>query len=147
MQSKLTCKCTSHSSSHCVHQKLYRKYDVIPLFISVAQAAAKEKIVRVNIATLRVSFFGLIAISHHPYFEALKNLVTKAPSANLPAMLVAQLLPFVKNLATRKWSDEDILEDVHFLRDELEARFESLTCVPSLHDWRVSYNDLKQDVG
>jgi len=46
-------------------------------------------------------------------------------------MLVAQLLPFVKNLATRKWSDEDILEDVQFLRDELEARFESLTCVPS----------------
>jgi hypothetical protein len=45
-------------------------------------------------------------------------------------MLVAELLPFVKNLAARKWSDEDILEDVNFLRDELEARFESLTCVP-----------------
>ena len=45
-------------------------------------------------------------------------------------MLIAQLLPFVKNLATRKWSDEDILEDVQFLRDELNARFESLTCVP-----------------
>ena len=45
-------------------------------------------------------------------------------------MLVAQLLPFVKNLAGRKWSDEDVLEDVQFLRDELEARFESLTCVP-----------------
>jgi V-type H+-transporting ATPase subunit H len=53
-------------------------------------------------------------------------------------MLVAQLLPFVKNLATRKWSDEDILEDVQFLRDELEARFESLTYVPFfLHKWRV----------
>jgi len=55
-------------------------------------------------------------------------------------MLVAQLLPFVKNLATRKWSDEDILEDVQFLRDELEARFESLTYVPSFptRDWCVS---------
>ncbi|KAI9509962.1 ATPase V1 complex subunit H [Russula earlei] len=91
-----------------VAEQINKRYDVIPLFISVAQAAAKEKVVRVNIATLR-------------------NLVTKAPSANLPAMLVAQLLPFVKNLATRKWSDEDILEDVDFLRDELEARFESLT--------------------
>jgi len=91
-----------------IAEEINKKYDVIPLFISVAQAAAKEKVVRVNIATLR-------------------NLVTKAPSANLPAMLVAQLLPFVKNLATRKWSDEDILEDVQFLRDELEARFESLT--------------------
>lgn len=61
--------------------------------------------------------------------------------------MVAQLLPFVKNLATRKWSDEDILEDVHFLRDELEARFESLTCVTYPHDWRVTYNDPKQNVG
>jgi V-type H+-transporting ATPase subunit H len=47
-------------------------------------------------------------------------------------MLVAQLLPFVKNLASRKWSDEDILEDVQFLIDELNARFESLTYVTSL---------------
>jgi V-type H+-transporting ATPase subunit H len=91
-----------------IAEQINTKYDVIPLFISAAQAAAKEKIVRVIIATLR-------------------NLVTKAPSANLPAMLVAELLPFVKNLAARKWSDEDILEDVNFLRDELEARFESLT--------------------
>ncbi|KAH9060038.1 ATPase V1 complex subunit H [Lactarius vividus] len=91
-----------------IAEQINKRYDVIPLFISVAQAAAKEKVVRVNIATLR-------------------NLVTKAPSANLPAMLVAELLPFVKNLATRKWSDEDILEDVQFLIDELNARFESLT--------------------
>ena len=47
-------------------------------------------------------------------------------------MLVAQLLPFVKSLGTRKWSDEDIVEDVQFLRNELNARFESLTCVPSI---------------
>lgn len=42
-------------------------------------------------------------------------------------MLVAQLLPFSKNLSTRKWSDEDVLEDVQFVRDELEKNFESLT--------------------
>ena len=76
----------------------------------MAQAAVKEKVIRVIVSTFR-------------------GLVTKAPTANLPAMLVAQLLPFVKNLSTRKWSDEDIVEDVHFLRDELSARFESLTCV------------------
>lgn len=44
-------------------------------------------------------------------------------------MLVCQLLPFVKNLAGRKWSDEDILEDVQFLKDELNTRFQSLTYV------------------
>ena len=59
-----------------------------------------------------------------------QNLVAKAPSQNLPSMLVAQLLPFVKNLGTRKWSDEDIIEDVQYLKDELNARFESLTYVP-----------------
>ncbi|KAI0048224.1 ATPase V1 complex subunit H [Auriscalpium vulgare] len=91
-----------------VAEQINKKYDVIPLFVDVAQAAVKEKVIRVNIATLR-------------------NLVTKAPSANLPAMLVAQLLPFTTNLATRKWSDEDILEDVQFLRDELKSRFQSLT--------------------
>lgn len=42
-------------------------------------------------------------------------------------MLVAQLLPFAKNLSTRKWSDEDIIDDVQYLRDELTSRFESLT--------------------
>lgn len=44
-------------------------------------------------------------------------------------MLVAQLLPFAKNLCTRKWSDEDIIEDVQFLRDELNINFQSLTFV------------------
>src|ERR1700685_2819752 len=65
-----------------------------------------------------------------PFYSSLhQNLITKAPSANLPAMLVAQLLPFAKNLSARKFSDEDILEDVHFLRDELTTNFQSLTWV------------------
>ncbi|EIN07746.1 ATPase V1 complex subunit H [Punctularia strigosozonata HHB-11173 SS5] len=91
-----------------VAEQLNKKYDVIPLLTDVAQNAVKEKVIRVVVATFR-------------------NLVTKAPSANLPAMLVAQLLPFAKNLSTRKWTDEDIAEDVAFLRDELNARFQSLT--------------------
>ena len=96
-----------------------RKYDIIPLLTDVAQAAVKEKVVRVIIATFR-------------------NLVTKAPSQNLPAMLVAQLLPFVKSLCSRKWTDEDIVEDVQFLRDELKANFNSLSCVKrSLAIWSV----------
>lgn len=62
----------------------------------------------------------------------MQNLVTKAPSQNLPSMLVAQMLPFAKSLCGRKWTDEDILEDVQFLRDELKARFDSLTYVYNL---------------
>ncbi|KAF8556917.1 ATPase, V1 complex, subunit H [Imleria badia] len=91
-----------------VAAQINKKCDIIPLLISVAQAAAKEKVIRVIVATFR-------------------NLITKAPSANLAAMLVAQLLPFSKNLSARKFSDEDILEDVQFVRDELERNFESLT--------------------
>ncbi|KAJ3526602.1 hypothetical protein NM688_g8243 [Phlebia brevispora] len=91
-----------------IAEQLNKKYDIIPLLTDVAKAAVKEKVIRVIIATFR-------------------NLVSKAPSQNLPAMLVAQLLPFVKNLSTRKWTDEDIIEDVLYLRDELNARFESLT--------------------
>ncbi|THG98926.1 hypothetical protein EW026_g3347 [Hermanssonia centrifuga] len=91
-----------------VAEQLNKKFDIIPLLTDVAKAAVKEKVVRVIVATFR-------------------NMVSKAPSDNLPAMLVAQLLPFVKNLSTRKWTDEDIVEDVQYLRDELNARFESLT--------------------
>ncbi|KAG6878783.1 hypothetical protein C0993_008082 [Termitomyces sp. T159_Od127] len=91
-----------------VAEELDKKYDVIPLLIDVAQGAVKEKVIRVVVATFR-------------------NLVTKAPAANLPAMLAAKLLPFVKNLYARKWQDEDILEDIEYLRDELNTNFQSLT--------------------
>ncbi|KAJ1307945.1 hypothetical protein OPQ81_002022 [Rhizoctonia solani] len=83
-------------------------FDVIPVLVGIAQGAGKEKVIRVIIATF-------------------KNLATKAPSANLPSMLVAKLLPFCKNLASRKWTDEEILEDITFLRDLLQQNFESLT--------------------
>lgn len=65
------------------------------------------------------------------YERCSQNLVTKAPAQNLPAMLVVQLLPFAKSLCARKWSDEDVVEDVQFLRDELKANFDSLTSVSS----------------
>ncbi|KAI0362734.1 ATPase V1 complex subunit H [Trametes cingulata] len=91
-----------------VAEQIQKRFDIIPLLVDVAQGAAKEKVIRVIVATFR-------------------NLVSKAPQANLPAMLVAQLLPFAKNLSGRKWTDEDIVEDIQYLRDELSARFESLT--------------------
>lgn len=91
----------------------------------------KEKVIRIIVATFRVGPLNLSRISCGLIYA--QNLVTKAPKENLPAMLVSQVLPFVKNLASRKWSDEDILEDVQFLKDELNARFQSLTHV-NCHD-------------
>ena len=42
-------------------------------------------------------------------------------------MLVAKLLPFVQSLGNRKFSDEEVKEDVDFLQAELERSFEGLT--------------------
>lgn len=85
---------------------------MIPLLTDLARNAVKEKVIRVVVATFR-------------------NLVVKAPAANLAAMLVAKLLPFVQSLASRKWSDEEIKEDIDFLVDELKQSFEGLTYVSS----------------
>ncbi|KAI8068708.1 armadillo-type protein [Gongronella butleri] len=88
--------------------EINEKYDIIPAIVDIAKSAVKEKVVRVAMATLR-------------------NLVEKAPSANLAAMLVVKLLPFTENLSARKWSDADILEDVDYLRERLTESFQSLT--------------------
>ncbi|KAI8584129.1 hypothetical protein K450DRAFT_168483 [Umbelopsis ramanniana AG] len=85
-----------------------RQYDIIPLLIDIAKSALKEKVIRVVIASFR-------------------NLVEKQPESNLAAMLVAKLLPFTENLSTRKWSDTDIVEDIEYLKAELEENFHSLS--------------------
>lgn len=74
----------------------------------LARQAVKEKVIRIVVSTFR-------------------NLVTKAPKQNLAAMLVARLLPYVKTLQGRKFSDEEIKEDVDFLVEELKTSFEGLT--------------------
>lgn len=84
------------------------KYNIIPLLSDLARQAVKEKVIRIVVAAFR-------------------NLITKAPEQNLAAMLVAKLLPFVKTLQSRKWSDDEIKEDVDFLVDELKNSFEGLT--------------------
>ncbi|CAG8625297.1 3055_t:CDS:10 [Paraglomus brasilianum] len=83
-------------------------YDLIPKLVDIAKSAIKEKIIRVIIGTFR-------------------NLVEKAPEANLPAMLVAKLLNFCENLSSRKWSDSEIQEDIAYLKVELQNNFQSLT--------------------
>jgi V-type H+-transporting ATPase subunit H len=53
--------------------------------------------------------------------------VKNAPEENLPAMVVAKLLQFTKALSGRKWTDEEIVEDLEFLQSELQASFDQLT--------------------
>ncbi|KAF9584126.1 H(+)-transporting V1 sector ATPase subunit H [Lunasporangiospora selenospora] len=96
-----------------VAQELNRQYDVIPQLVEIAKSAIKEKVIRIIISTLR-------------------NLVEKAPEANLAAMAAVKLLTFMENLSARKWSDSDILEDVSYLKAELEENFQTLSVLARL---------------
>ena len=42
-------------------------------------------------------------------------------------MLTSKLLPFVISLQSRRWSDEEITDDLDFLKSELSTRLENLT--------------------
>ncbi|WWD20731.1 hypothetical protein CI109_105207 [Kwoniella shandongensis] len=87
---------------------LDKKYDVVAVLTNVAKAAVKEKVTRVVIATFR-------------------NLIAIAPAQNLPSMFMAKLLPFIISLQSRKWSDEEIVEDLDYLKQELKTRLDGLS--------------------
>lgn len=91
-----------------VAEALDKRFDVIAIFTDIAKHAAKEKVVRMVIATFR-------------------NLLFLAPTENLPSMLVQQLLPFVTSLSGRKFQDEEIQDDIAYLKEELTTRLENLT--------------------
>lgn len=56
-------------------------------------------------------------------------MIEKAPTENMSAMLVAKLLPLCEHLATRKWTDQEISDDIEFTQTELQQNFQSLTQV------------------
>ncbi|PWY99308.1 ARM repeat-containing protein [Testicularia cyperi] len=84
------------------------KLGLVPLLADVARNAVKEKVTRVTVATLR-------------------NLLAKAPDANASAMLGSKCLPLAENLLTRKWSDEEIEDDLAFIKDDLAHRLQGMT--------------------
>ncbi|KAI8092784.1 ATPase, V1 complex, subunit H [Halteromyces radiatus] len=87
---------------------LNEKYDVIPTLMEIAKSAVKEKVIRITMAIF-------------------KNLIERAPKQNLAAMLVADLLSFVQHLSTRKWSDQELVDDIAYIEKELQENFQSLT--------------------
>ncbi|CEP09165.1 hypothetical protein [Parasitella parasitica] len=90
-----------------IAKNLDKKCQIIPTLVELAKSALKEKIIRVIIATFR-------------------NLIEKAPAENMSAMLVAKLLPLCEHLATRKWTDQEISDDIDFTQNELQQNFQSL---------------------
>ncbi|KAI8916734.1 ATPase, V1 complex, subunit H [Powellomyces hirtus] len=87
---------------------LQRKYDVVPILIDIAKSSIKEKVTRVVIATF-------------------KNMMTKASQENMAAMIGNKLLNVCETLAGRKWSDEDILEDLQYLKEEMTKNVANLS--------------------
>lgn len=83
-------------------------YHITPLFKDIAKAAIKEKVVRVTMATF-------------------KNMVVNAPQETIIPMLGHKLLQDVEVLSVRKWSDQEITDDLMFLRDELGKHVASLS--------------------
>ncbi|RSH85316.1 H(+)-transporting V1 sector ATPase subunit H [Saitozyma podzolica] len=91
-----------------VAENIDKKYDIVAVLTNVAKAAVKEKVTRVILSTYN-------------------NLLTIAPRQNLPAFFTAKVLPLVTALSSRNWSDDDLREDLNFLKTELHNRLEGLT--------------------
>lgn len=96
------------SFSESISEDINRKFSIVPLLVDVARGAVKEKVIRITIATL-------------------KNLLLKAPSQNGPIMLGSKVLPLVEILSERKWSDEELEEDLKFLASELEEKLKGMS--------------------
>ncbi|KAF3186994.1 H(+)-transporting V1 sector ATPase subunit H [Orbilia oligospora] len=76
-----------------IAEELDDKYDLIPPLVHILRSALKEKILRVCLAIIT-------------------NLITKAPSSNLPSLLLSRLLPLLTTLKARKFTDPDLTTDL-----------------------------------
>lgn len=90
-----------------IASEINNKLDLIPLLADVARNAVKEKVVRVIVATFR-------------------NLAEKAPNANVSAMLGSKCLPLMESLAGRKWSDEEIAQDIEAVTAILSEKLKGM---------------------
>jgi V-type H+-transporting ATPase subunit H len=88
--------------------ELNTKFGIVPVLIDVARNAVKEKVVRVIVATLR-------------------NLVENAPNANTSAILGSKGLALMESLAQRKYSDEEIPEDIDVVKKALSEKLKVMS--------------------
>ncbi|RVD83098.1 uncharacterized protein DFL_007499 [Arthrobotrys flagrans] len=85
-----------------IAEELDEKYDLIPPLVHILRCALKEKILRVCLAIIT-------------------NLITKAPSSNLPSLLLSRLLPLLTTLKSRKFTDPDLTTDLETSVTALES--------------------------
>lgn len=102
------------------------KFGFIPILADVARSAVKEKVVRIVVATLR-------------------NLLENAPSPNTSALLGSKGLPLMESLASRKWSDEEITEDIDYVKEALSEKLKVMSTydqfISELASGRLSWDN------
>jgi V-type H+-transporting ATPase subunit H len=81
---------------------------IFQLLTLIALESIKEKTVRIII-------------------QVFKNLILKAPQENIIPMLAVKTLKTLTLLKQRKWTDEDLMEDILFIETELQGHVDSLT--------------------
>ncbi len=91
-----------------IAEELDSECDVILVLREVAKTAIKEKILRMVVAILR----NIVRFNAH-------------------RMLAAELLPLLNSLKSRKWSDQEIEEDLSFLTETLQKTFDTMTTLDS----------------
>lgn len=88
--------------------------EIIPAMFKFANDAVKEKVVRLSISIL-INFLNTSSHSSSDKNEIIKK------------FLLANGLTIVKNLIERKWSDDELKEDLNTLYDLLNDSIKSLT--------------------
>lgn len=80
---------------------------MVGILVDTIKASIKEKVIRVSVSTL-------------------KNLMEKAPEANAQPMSDFKVLALAQTLSARKWTDEDLVNDITYLIDTLSQNAHEL---------------------
>ena len=87
---------------------LQRTYGVAEMVVNLLKSTMKEKVVRVCLALLR-------------------NMMTKARSAVVTPLIGLKVPQVIDNLVQRKWSDDEVKDDLTWLQSELQSIIQQLS--------------------
>jgi len=89
------------------------KYNIVPILSDILSESAKEKVTRIILAL----FHNLLSNPTEP--ELAKE--------NALAMVTCKVLKTINLLENKKYEDDDITEDIEYLKEELEKSFHDLS--------------------
>lgn len=80
---------------------------MIPDLLDMAKGSVKEKVIRVCLACWT-------------------NFILKARRLAVPVMIGCKMLDYIEQLASRKIADDEMLQDIRFIKEELSKAYQSL---------------------